>query len=619
MLRSTRGEDATEDGEVIGVSTEEQLQLRALRLKNRNLQKQKEILEAKRQRVSTQAKVRQMIRDEEQRARELEQEIVLMQSEGQHDLQHGPPLQQRAPAGDLFIPQRGPFIPHAAAFQGINYLDERSPLAPQLQVSPWPANFRAGTYSKYNGSTDPAQYIMSYQVVVASCGGDDATMAKSFIIALEGPALTWYTRLPPLFIDSWRSLRDKFLLNFQGYRPDTDALVELSLCKQQEKETLREYYRKFLTLKSQLLSVDDQIAIYYAISGLRAGVLYSHCIRDPPKNLQELYQLFEKYARSKELHQRKVESQRKPKDPPQSSRTWTRSSQLDSGRDNCSQQQVHNIANQHPASDAPRRQEYPPRAEAMAHEPGQGTSTATAQILLLVSWRRLRTPNKELPRNQGHQGQDVSGTTSRQSKSCRAHISPPPTIQQRPYPATTQPRISTPSGSTSPSTPSSASASPNPTPPKSSTSAEAGRLRRSAVSRSHPHDHRRVQHRLRVEAAKEGSLPKGQPHRPHWPSRADKVVTCATNLRRQRRRSAQRTPCRRHGNQLQCGRMGPAQSPRRQRQPGRHHLPARLRPHGHQPQLTQAVEQPPIWLRHQGHFPCGQDRAALSFGVAPNA
>jgi hypothetical protein len=46
------GEDATEDGEVISVLAEEQLQLRALRIKNRNLQKQKEILEAKCQRVS---------------------------------------------------------------------------------------------------------------------------------------------------------------------------------------------------------------------------------------------------------------------------------------------------------------------------------------------------------------------------------------------------------------------------------------------------------------------------------------------------------------------------------------------------------------------------------------
>jgi hypothetical protein len=40
---------------------------------------------------------------------------------------------------------------------------------------------------------------------------------------------------------------------------------------------------------------------------------------------------------------------------------WTRTLQPDSSRDGRSQQQVHNIANQHPAADAPRRQEYPPQ------------------------------------------------------------------------------------------------------------------------------------------------------------------------------------------------------------------------------------------------------------------
>jgi DNA-binding transcriptional MerR regulator len=213
------GADATEDGEVIGVSAEEQLQLRALRIKNCNLQKQKEILEAKRQHVSVQAKVRQMIRDKEQKAQELEQEIALMQSEGQLGLQQGPPLQQRAPFEDLFIPQRGPVIPHAATFQSVNYLDERSPLAPHLQVSPWPTTFREGTYPKYNGSTDPAQYIMGYQVAVASSGGDNATMAKSFIIALESPALTWYTRLPPLSIDSWRCLQGQIFAQLPRVLP----------------------------------------------------------------------------------------------------------------------------------------------------------------------------------------------------------------------------------------------------------------------------------------------------------------------------------------------------------------------------------------------------------------
>jgi hypothetical protein len=44
-----KGEDTIEDGEVIGISAEDQLKLRALRIKNNHLQKQKEILEAKRQ------------------------------------------------------------------------------------------------------------------------------------------------------------------------------------------------------------------------------------------------------------------------------------------------------------------------------------------------------------------------------------------------------------------------------------------------------------------------------------------------------------------------------------------------------------------------------------------
>lgn len=69
---------------------------------------------------------------------------------------------------------------------------------------------------------------MSYQVAVASSGGDDNAMSKSFIITLEGPTLTCYTRLS-LSINSWRAPCEKFLVNFQGYMPNIYDLVELSL------------------------------------------------------------------------------------------------------------------------------------------------------------------------------------------------------------------------------------------------------------------------------------------------------------------------------------------------------------------------------------------------------
>jgi hypothetical protein len=189
-------------------------------------------------------------------------------------------------------------------------------------------------------------------------------MAKSFIIALEGPTLTWSLGTPgyrhcPLI--PGKGFATSSCSTSKGTDLTQTPWPSYLSANSKRRKPLHEYYRNFLTLKLQLPLVDDHIAIHYAINGLRVGVLYSHCIRDPPKNLQVLYRLFEKYARSEELHQRKVESQRKPKDPPQPSRTWTRPAQPDSGLDNHNHHQVHNIVNQQPAGETTRHQEYHPQ------------------------------------------------------------------------------------------------------------------------------------------------------------------------------------------------------------------------------------------------------------------
>jgi hypothetical protein len=113
------GEDTIEDGEIIGIPAEDQLKLQALRINNNHLQKQKEILEAKRQRVTMQAKVRQMILDEEHKAWELEQQIADIKSEDPYHLHRGPLVTpatfQGNPQGEgLYHLQRGPFAPPAA-------------------------------------------------------------------------------------------------------------------------------------------------------------------------------------------------------------------------------------------------------------------------------------------------------------------------------------------------------------------------------------------------------------------------------------------------------------------------------------------------------------------------
>jgi hypothetical protein len=73
-----------EDGEILGMSAKDQLKLHTLHIKNNHLQKQKEILAAKRQRITMQTKVKQMILNEEHKAKELEQHIAEMQGEDPH-------------------------------------------------------------------------------------------------------------------------------------------------------------------------------------------------------------------------------------------------------------------------------------------------------------------------------------------------------------------------------------------------------------------------------------------------------------------------------------------------------------------------------------------------------
>jgi hypothetical protein len=64
------------------------------------------------------------------------------------------------------------------------------------------------------GEFDPRKFLMSYEAAIALFGGDETTLAKSFIILLKNAAANWYARLPPRSITSWVQLKETFLVNF---------------------------------------------------------------------------------------------------------------------------------------------------------------------------------------------------------------------------------------------------------------------------------------------------------------------------------------------------------------------------------------------------------------------
>jgi hypothetical protein len=132
-------------------------------------------------------------------------------------------------------------------------------------------------------------------------------------------------------------LKEKFLLNFQGFQADLDSEENFLLCIQREKETFPNFYRRFLQMKVQVPEVSDDQVIAQVVKALRAGPLHSHLVREWPKAVLELYEQFTKFSKSEIQHFRKLEQQRKISMPDEASRPCHNESQCSYPRP------IHNI------------------------------------------------------------------------------------------------------------------------------------------------------------------------------------------------------------------------------------------------------------------------------------
>jgi methionyl-tRNA formyltransferase len=124
---------------------------------------------------------------------------------------------------------------------------------------------------------------------VNSAGGYDVTLAKSFIIACEGPVLNCYSLLQPHSVCNWVDLKTKFMQAFQMFHDTTAMSSDLNNCKQKDREPLRNFVRRFMQQRSQIPKEDDKTTIKALIKGLTPTPTASHLMRKKPKTVEELF------------------------------------------------------------------------------------------------------------------------------------------------------------------------------------------------------------------------------------------------------------------------------------------------------------------------------------------
>jgi hypothetical protein len=135
----------------------------------------------------------------------------------------------------------------------------------------------------YDGHSDPKKFLMSYEATISSYRGNAAVMAKSFIMAVQNVAQTWYSSLRLGTITSWQKLKDMLVTSFQGFQTKPVTAQALFQSMQDHEEYLQAYVRRFLRLRAQAPIVPNEIVIEAMIKGFRLGPTAQYFTRKPPR------------------------------------------------------------------------------------------------------------------------------------------------------------------------------------------------------------------------------------------------------------------------------------------------------------------------------------------------
>jgi hypothetical protein len=78
-------------------------------------------------------------------------------------------------------------------------------LADCLRAATWPSKFRPHLPEKYDGTSNPSEFLQVYVTAITTASGDTTVMATYFHVALSGPAQTWLMNLTQDQSTPWKS------------------------------------------------------------------------------------------------------------------------------------------------------------------------------------------------------------------------------------------------------------------------------------------------------------------------------------------------------------------------------------------------------------------------------
>jgi hypothetical protein len=173
-------------------------------------------------------------------------------------------------------------------------------LADHLHTASWPPKFRPHLPEKYDGTTNPSEFLQVYVTAITAAGGNTAVMATYFHVALSGPARTWLMNLAPRSIYSWEELCARFVANFASAYQQHGVEAHLHVVRQEPGETLRKFISRFTKVRGMIPRISDASIITAFRQGVRDKKMLEKLATHDVETVPTLFALADKCARAAE-------------------------------------------------------------------------------------------------------------------------------------------------------------------------------------------------------------------------------------------------------------------------------------------------------------------------------
>jgi hypothetical protein len=173
-------------------------------------------------------------------------------------------------------------------------------LADHLRAASWPPKFRPHLPEKYDGTSNPSEFLQVYVTAITAAGVNTAVMPTYFHVALSGPARTWLMNLDPGSIYSWEELYARFVANFAGAYQQHGVEAHLHAVRREPGETLRTFISRFTKVRGTIPRISDASIITAFRQGVHDEKMLEKLATHDVETVPTLFTLADKCARAAE-------------------------------------------------------------------------------------------------------------------------------------------------------------------------------------------------------------------------------------------------------------------------------------------------------------------------------